>query len=61
MTNAQESLLNELLDDESDRLTAWEQEFLDSLDGQRNMDRWELTDKQDDSLQGIAKKIGLIE
>lgn len=45
------SMLEELLDDESDKMSAWEVEFIESLSGQRDemgMDRsyWEPSDKQ---------------
>jgi len=40
-----DDMLTELLDDASDRLTAWEVEFIESLKKQRR-DLWEPSDKQ---------------
>ncbi len=60
-------MLQELLDDESGALTAWEMEFLDSLEAQRirNFDpraktidpAWEPTGKQQVVLERIWQKV----
>lgn len=55
MTEDQRYMLDELLDDDSDRLTAWEVEFIESLD--RNCRRRDLTERQQKTLQNIYEKV----
>jgi hypothetical protein len=52
------SVVEELLELEAG-LTAWEIEFLDNLD--ENWRDRELTESQSRALEGIARKMGLIE
>lgn len=47
-------MLDEILKDESDRMTAWEVEFIESLDRQ-NVFKW--TDKQIAILERIWRKL----
>lgn len=54
MTAAESSMLNELLNDDSDRLSEWEIEFIESLDHQRERN---LTEKQADKLQKIWDRV----
>ena len=49
-----EKMLDELLNDESDRMTAWEVEFVESLDKQRDR---EWSQKQRDILDRIWQKV----
>ena len=55
MSAEQEQLLDDLLEKDNG-LTAWELDFIESLDGQRER---ELSDKQDEALHRIARKVGL--
>ena len=49
-----EEMLNDLLDDDNDLLTAWEVEFTDSLAGQAgSRDNWEPSDRQIEVLEKI--------
>lgn len=50
-------MLNELLRDESDTLTAWEVEFVESLDKQRTEPNWEPSSKQFNVLEKIWDKV----
>ena len=56
MTEKHRNMLNELLADDSDKMNAWEVEFLDSLDSQ---DGWvgELSGNQVDKLAQIWAKV----
>ena len=56
MTEKHRNMLNELLADDSDKMNAWEVEFLDSLDSQ---DGWvgELSGNQADKLAQIWAKV----
>ena len=53
------SLIDELLAYDGEALTAWEVEFVDSLDKQRRSagDDWEPSSKQEAILRKIAEKI----
>lgn len=53
MTKDERAMLNELFQDESDRLSEWEMEFLDSLDALQT----DLTGRQSDKLAEIWKKV----
>lgn len=53
-------MLNELLRDESDTLTAWEVEFIESLDQQRTREGeqcWEPTQAQFMALEKVWGKV----
>lgn len=50
-------MLDELLQDESDTLSAWEVEFIESLDKQRTQPNWEPTNKQFLMLERIWGKV----
>jgi hypothetical protein len=52
-------MLDELLQDESDKMTPWEVEFIESLDRQRAAkgDDWRLSDKQQNVLQRVWDKV----
>ena len=57
-----EKMLDEILNDESDAMTAWEVEFVESLDRQRNIKQgtrtsWEPSPKQKDVLDKIWGKV----
>lgn len=54
MTNDEQKLLNELLNDDSDKMSEWEQDFLESLDSNRAV---ELTGKQSDKLNQIWNRV----
>ena len=53
MTKDERAMLNELFQDESDRLSEWEMEFLDSLDALQT----DLTGRQSDKLAEIWNKV----
>jgi hypothetical protein len=55
MTPDEQKMLQECLDDDSDRLTAWEVEFLESLS--RLPDSRSLSDKQRAVLERINSKV----
>ena len=54
MTPDEINMLDECLNDDSDRLTAWECEFLDSLNRQRDR---ALSEKQRSVLERINSKV----
>ena len=54
MTRADQTMLDELLADESDRMTSWEVEFIESINKQRDRD---LSDKQAARLEEIWRKV----
>jgi hypothetical protein len=51
------AMIDELLADESDKLTAWEVEFLESIDKQRKRDGWLPSEKQEAVMQKVWDKI----
>ena len=53
MTLDERRMLNELLNDDSDRLSEWEMGFLESLDELRDV----LSDRQADKLEAVWKKV----
>lgn len=56
MTENERALLDDLLADDSDRLSAWEVEFIESLDKRR---QYPLSLKQEMALHMIARKLDL--
>ena len=54
MTADEQKLLNELLNDDSDKLSEWEMDFIESLDTRRNI---ELTGRQSETLNRIWNKV----
>jgi hypothetical protein len=54
MNADEQKLLNELLNDDSDKLSEWEMEFLESLDRDRGRD---LSDKQEEKLNQIWNRV----
>lgn len=51
------NMLDELLADDSDTMDAWETEFVESLEKQRQSQRFEINDKQWISLCRIWKRV----
>jgi len=52
-----DDMLDDLLRDDSDTLSAWEVEFAESLDKQRNREGWSPSDKQFKYLSDIWHKV----
>jgi hypothetical protein len=52
-------MLQELLADESDTMSTWEVEFIESLDKQRRAEEWTPSDKQFVVLEKIWQKVFL--
>lgn len=50
-------MLEELLEDDSDRMSAWEIEFVNSLDKQSDNEDWKPSAKQRAVLERIWKKL----
>lgn len=51
------SMLDELVNDDTDKMTAWEGEFIESLSQQAERDAWEPTEKQAAVLRKIWYRV----